>query len=295
MLNTSISPFVAMTLAIVPQLGFLAYVCIRVYRARKHVGAVPVTQKLLRPPGEYLRQQIDKLGEDINLYLTMAMAVPSMIMVSLLVHRQGLSGSASMVLALTMTVIFLLIIGHLLLKTLYKLRRYRLGFHGERAVGEELNRLMLDGCHVFHDVPMEKCGNVDHVVVSQAGVFAIETKTVSKHRSTSNQPAHEVTFDGNLLHFPRFKNSKWIRQAKWQADELADMLSKILKESIPVSPVLTLPGWFIKGVSAHSPVQVLPPKCIRYVALDKYDRTLSPDQISRIAAQLDVHCRSVEV
>src|SRR5262249_477584 len=80
--------------------------------------------------------------------------------------------------------------------------KLRLGYRGERAVGEELNRLMLDGCRVFHDVPLSKSGNLDHVVVAPSGVYAIETKTQVKRRSAESQAADEVVYDGICLTFP---------------------------------------------------------------------------------------------
>lgn len=61
-------------------------------------------------------------------------------------------------------------------------RNYRLGFHGERVAAEELNQLMREGCHVFHDVPMEPYGNIDHVIVAPSGGFAVETKTRRKRK-----------------------------------------------------------------------------------------------------------------
>ena len=54
-----------------------------------------------------------------------------------------------------------------------------LGLEGELATGEELNQLMLDGCRVFHDIPF-RFGNIDHVVVSQSGVFSVNTKMLGK-------------------------------------------------------------------------------------------------------------------
>src|SRR5687768_1146565 len=48
------------------------------------------------------------------------------------------------------------------------------GFAGERHVAQELSKLD-DRFRVVHDVDIGR-GNVDHVVIGPAGVFAIETK-----------------------------------------------------------------------------------------------------------------------
>lgn len=62
-----------------------------------------------------------------------------------------------------------------LLALLKERKNFVLGLEGELATGEELNKLMLDGCRVFHDVPI-KYGNVDHVVIGESGVYCVNTK-----------------------------------------------------------------------------------------------------------------------
>ena len=46
-------------------------------------------------------------------------------------------------------------------------------------VAEELEKLRADGAEVIHDVPAPGF-NIDHVVLSRRGFYAIETKTWSK-------------------------------------------------------------------------------------------------------------------
>jgi hypothetical protein len=51
-----------------------------------------------------------------------------------------------------------------------KVRPLRLGFKGERAVGEELNQLLRQGFHVFHDLPFDSF-NIDHVIVGPTALL----------------------------------------------------------------------------------------------------------------------------
>jgi Nuclease-related domain len=60
-----------------------------------------------------------------------------------------------------------------------KIRQLRLGRDGERAVGQFLERLRDGGGQVFHDIPGDGF-NLDHVVISPHGLYAVETKTLSK-------------------------------------------------------------------------------------------------------------------
>ena len=74
-----------------------------------------------------------------------------------------------------------------------KYRDYSLGLMGERAVGEELNLLMAEGCRVFHDYPGGPNWNIDHVVVAPSGVYGIETKMRRKSRAPKGKKDQEVS------------------------------------------------------------------------------------------------------
>lgn len=49
-------------------------------------------------------------------------------------------------------------IGRTLISRLEELRQFKLGLEGERATGQELDQLTLEGCRVFHDVPFPNGG-----------------------------------------------------------------------------------------------------------------------------------------
>ena len=77
-----------------------------------------------------------------------------------------------------------------LLKKLMMLvrRRHKLsiGLDAELAVAQELNELMLNGHRVFHDFPADKF-NIDHIVVGESGVYAVETKGRTKPNKKNGQ------------------------------------------------------------------------------------------------------------
>jgi hypothetical protein len=87
-------------------------------------------------------------------------------------------------------------IGFLIVRVLQLRRRawnLRLGRDGERLVGQSLEELRLVGAEVFHDV-LGDGFNLDHVVISDRGVFVIETKTRSKPKTGG-----KVTFDQKAI------------------------------------------------------------------------------------------------
>ncbi|MGA9370140.1 MAG: nuclease-related domain-containing protein, partial [Steroidobacteraceae bacterium] len=63
-----------------------------------------------------------------------------------------------------------------------RFRHLVLGQDGERVVTEELEKLRANGADVIHDVPAPGF-NIDHVVLTRRGFYAIETKTWSKPRT----------------------------------------------------------------------------------------------------------------
>jgi hypothetical protein len=167
---------------------------------------------------------------------------------------------------------------------------YRLGFSGERAVGEELNRLMLDGCLVYHDMVVENW-NIDHIVVAPSGVFAVETKTYRK-KSKRADDFYKVKFDGAALHFPNRIDRKPLEQAIRNAGWLSDTLSKALAESIHVQPIVTIPGWWVDR-TGKGEVTVLNHREIRQCIVGKRRAQLAQKQIQQIAYQIEQRCRDV--
>jgi hypothetical protein len=179
------------------------------------------------------------------------------------------------------------------LDLLEKRQNWRRGLSGEKAVGEELNRLMADGCHVFHDFPLDQKGNIDHIVVAPSGVYAVETKTRSKGEASKTQKAHEVIYDGKRLQFPERQDKEDLIQARNQAKSLSVFLGREVGTAVVVQPVLTLPGWCVTA-KGQGDVVVLNPKQIRTTIVTEASVVLSEQEMKQIVQQLDQKCRDVE-
>lgn len=133
------------------------------------------------------------------------------------------------------------------------------GLIAERVTGMQLNRLTAQGCTVLHDVPADGF-NIDHVVVAPRGIFAVETKSFRKPRSSADA-GHEVTYDGEMLRFPDFTTKEPIRQAHEQACWLSRELREAIGKEVKVIPAVALPGWKVNRTEAgkRSPVWVFTP------------------------------------
>lgn len=60
-----------------------------------------------------------------------------------------------------------------------KFSQLRLAIHGERVIGQYLDRLREQHYEVCHDA-IGQGFNVDHVIIGPAGIFTVETKIRSK-------------------------------------------------------------------------------------------------------------------
>lgn len=86
---------------------------------------------------------------------------------------------------------------------------------------------------------------IDHLVVAEAGVFAVETKGFRKQVKGSARANSTVVFDGQNLRFPTYSTDKPLEQGISQSAWLAKWLMKATGTDVRAQPVLALPGWYI--------------------------------------------------
>jgi hypothetical protein len=96
---------------------------------------------------------------------------------------------------------------------------------------------------------------------------------------------HVVNLNGNILEFPNYNDSSIVEQAIRQAKWATTWLSNATGEPITVSPVVTIPGWYVKAISKPL-VPVLATKSLSSQVPKLIGQRLSPEQISRIVHQV---------
>lgn len=173
-----------------------------------------------------------------------------------------------------------------------EIQRRRLGMQGEQVVGQILNELLREGCLVFHDFPQEGW-NIDHVIVSPTGVYAVETKTRRKLRGEDEKWGYKVRFDGKALHYEgieRFE-SRPIGQARRNAADLAAWLNVRVGQPVDVTAIVVLPGWMVSR-EGKSDVLVMNPKEVRAAVSGR--EKLPGELRQRICAAIESQCRDVE-
>jgi hypothetical protein len=257
---------------------------------------LPFTQKILRPPGESLRIRLSELDEKLNDALVqLLLSAYSPLLIEGLLALQGVrTSTGGRIIVVAIAVAASVWSAYRMWKVISLRRRIRLGFEGERHVGEALNQLMLVGYRVFHDFLItdrpRSIRNIDHIVIGPNGVFAVETKT---RRKTKDQDGATVVVADDALHYPWGTDDRDLAQAQDDAGWLSDWVTKMSNQRVNVGSILVLPGWFVDR-RAKLVVTVLSGSEVAG-NIPKLKGTATADtEIRRIAALIEDRNRNVE-
>jgi hypothetical protein len=159
-------------------------------------GQSPLKAKPLRLPGESVDKEIDRWTNDAT--LGPLFGAGSFCIVAFFEWYGYLTQTPRQPIVFTVIAVAALLYASWRYRIIRKqVRQLRQGRDGERAVGQFLERLREGGAQVFHDIPGDgpaAAFNLDHVVISTHGIYAIETKTWSKP-----WPQAKVVVEGDAL------------------------------------------------------------------------------------------------
>jgi Nuclease-related domain len=259
---------------------------------QKSLRKSPLKDKPLRNPGQSIQQEIDKVYDSefleplVLMVMTFCMAGTAWL--------QYVFKTPPLVMAVVSTLFFL---G----ASLYFLRKFQMGKKkistlrlardGEKTIAEYLEELRADGCYILHDLP-GKNFNIDHIIVSARGIFAIETKT----RSKSTEKDEIVVFNGQSIKIGEFETREITKQAEAERVSLKKIIEEATGKTFPVKSIVTFPGWFVKttGRDSTGSLFVFNPN---YFAtfVKKQPRTLSDDEVKQVVSQLEKYIRNFTV
>lgn len=289
-----ISPIMYFILSFVPAgiLSLIFEIWSRISNAR---GArSPIQDKLLRPPGESSRRKMLEMDDKIGELSIWIIGFPATLLLCYLSSSGTTTGSGALlwILSFVFALGVLAVLLGKLIAIVKERDNWRFGFSAERAVGEQVNQLMAEGCRVFHDFPLDGHGNVDHIVVAPTGVFAIETRAKRKGAASNTQQAHEVIYDGQALEYPFLTETQDLTITREIAARLEKYLAPYFSEPVPIQPILTLPGWYVIS-RALGDVIVVNPKMLDIAILSPAQNPLTPERIKEISQLIDQKCRDV--
>lgn len=269
-----------------------------VWRVQRRNERTPVVDKLLRTAGESHRRKLSAFDDLLLLHLTGTALIPLLLMVLGLWIISGVSGpyqTLGLIILLVLLAVGLYFAAQWLIKILDQRYEYRIGYFGEREVGEIVDGLRLKGYQVFHNVPaseVQPIFHLDHVIVGATGVFAIQTKSRTRGTPRPGFAEHKIIFDGQKLVYPWGDDFQGLELARDRAVWLESWLAQILGRQVPVQPILVFPGWWVEEHAINT-VRVLNPKQIPAV-VNRNTPMLTEEQVETVTRQLEARCRDVD-
>jgi hypothetical protein len=216
--------------------------------------------KFLRNPGQSIDEQIDRLINDkflvFYLFASAFWFIAFLEWTAKLTNRPRLPGTYAVAATL-----FTAVAGY----QFWRIRRavgiLKQGREGEREVAELLEELKQSGARVIHDVPAPANNfNVDHIVISTRGIYAIETK-----KWTKSKTRERIEFDGQRITMSgRDSDFDPIKQCRAQVSWVQDFIKTSTSRQLPVRGVVVFPGWWVEQLPAArgSDLWVLNPKAL---------------------------------
>lgn len=244
----------------------------------------PLKAKPLRLPGESVDKEIDHWINDAT--IGPFFGAGSFSIVALFEWYGYLTNSHQPILFTVLAAVALFYAGWRFRVIRKKVRQLRQGRDGERVVGQFLERLRDGGGQVFHDIPGEGF-NLDHVVISTHGIYAIETKTLSKP-----WPDAKVVVEGNALSVAgQVPDRNPIKQVTAASRWLENELKKSTGKRFFVRGVVVFPGWFVEQRGPTGDVWVLEPKALP-AFIDSAPSMISAPDVALAAYHLSRYVRS---
>ena len=204
------------------------------------------SDRIMHEAAQRFRDELERLTSSQSIYLSGALAFVMLFIAAYILRAQELFvgyPSWQLYLQLGFLVLATGYATYQLVNTFFAKRQVQFVRDANIAVGHQLQQLTANGTRVFHDVATT-AGVVDHVVVGQNGLYAINV--VARR---SGKPA-QVEMNGNALKFSNSKIEYPVADISAKTSRLAKDFRKLLGHAVRVRSVIALPGWKI-GEQLH--------------------------------------------
>jgi heme exporter protein D len=279
-------------IALLPLLVLVAIVVWRRRQLDSDDRRDPITTDLRNLPGHGLQEQFEKFYESRIDKLVVVLSAGLMVALVIATRRIATESkpwdwldTALLIAAIGLALHF----GRQIAREMPRQRRIKQAIRAEHATAQELAASLAGNNRIIHDV-QAKDFNIDHVVITPAGIFAVETKSRLKPPVGNGASAVKVKYDGRRLEFPGWTETSPLEQAGRQARWLANYLREATGERVPVFAVLALPGWFIENTAriTDDMVRVINPKKSQWLLLpEKRPALLDTAAIQRAAFAIE--------
>lgn len=206
------------------------------------VGSGPsFADSIMREAAQRFRDELQRLTTSQSTYLGATLVFAMLFVAAYVLQAQQLfAGYPDWQLYLLIG-FFLLAVGfalYQLFSTIFARRQVRFLQDANIAIGHRLQQISGGLTQVFHDVNTS-AGIVDHVVIGQTGLYAVN---VVARRA---RKGHSVRLHGNALQFSDSKTEQSIVDFAARCARLEKEFHKLLGHGVRVRSVIAAPGWEI--------------------------------------------------
>lgn len=203
------------------------------------------SDSIMREAAQRFRDELKQLSQSQSTYLGATLVFAFIFGVSYVLQAQQLFAGFPewqiyfVIGTLAVVALFVLIrLGH----TIFSWQRVKFLHDANVAVGHQLQRLVSGYGRVFHDIPTA-AGVVDHVIVGQTGIYAVNV--VARRGPRSGKVRLR---DNHLLFIPSGAKLS-IVDIKAKTTTLERDFSRLLRRAVRVRSVIAVPGWQVTGQS----------------------------------------------
>lgn len=250
----------------------------------------PLKDKPLRYVGQSIDEKIDILINEKAIAYAAA-AIYSVLMACMDWAQYYGIISLSPKVTTVVVICIVLFCGYKVVKIKQEVTRLRLGRDGERVVGQYLELLREDGYKIFHDIIGDDF-NIDHAIISEKGIFVIETKTLSKIPENDAK----IYFDGNKISINTTEiKGDPLKQVSASSNWLKTILKETTGKDFQIKPVIVFPGWFVKmsesGIKNN--VWVLNPRALPKF-IENENNLLTKEDVNLVSFHISRYIRTTK-
>jgi len=221
------------------------------------IKKTPLKANPLRNPGQSLDEEIRKLWDEKGtIYFIYIIGFLGFALGDWIrwITQEPINPILSTTIALFATVFS----SYKLINIRKKTNQLKLARDGEKVVGQHLDHLREHGARVLHDI-IGNNFNVDHVIISEKGIFVVDTKTYKK----PIKGEAIVRVQNSEVYVNNYKvDRNPIRQSKALSKWVKDLLKETTGKDFPVQGVVVYPGWYVEKTSSKEEIWVLNPKAL---------------------------------
>jgi hypothetical protein len=214
------------------------------------VGSGPYfADSIMHEAAQRFRDELDRLSTSQSIYLSGVLVFAMLFTAAYVLRAQQLfDGYPEWQLYLLLGFL-VLAVGYALyqlISTFFARRQIKFLRDATIAIGHQLQQISSGITQVYHDVKTS-AGIIDHVVISQTGIYAINVVAKRAPRGGS------VQLQDNALQFSNSKNSQSIVGLAAKANRLEKQFHQLLGHQVRVRSVIAAPGWEIgnQGSKCH--------------------------------------------